>query len=194
MSLLKQFAFLAIILAGTMAMAKDPERIVIDPALKNYDSIPAIKSTLLFWVDTVQDTTHSKDSGVVGYAHTRSRQPSPIVCKPLAGEAVRQSFETLFTRKGVAAPDRSSATHAVQIVLLGFTLKETPHFLYQTMEAVVRFEVRLTDLQTGQTVRQFTIDSQRSRGAFDAGRKAEQVARDALCNALSEAVRTLNSL
>jgi hypothetical protein len=178
----------------SIAAAQNNEPIVIDPSLKNYDSLPEIKPTSQFWIDSVQDSASIKDSGVVGWVHTKSKHPTAIVCKPLPGDAVRQSLQTLFAHKAVAAAERNSATYAVQIVLLTFTLKEKPHFIYRTIEATVKFELRLTDVQTGRVTRIFSIESKRSRAALDAGHKAQEVARDALYSAFTEAALTLNSL
>jgi hypothetical protein len=183
------------ILLLLLAPAHGADRIIIDPVVKNFDSIPEVNTKLKFFVETVRDTAQGRaDSGVVGYAHATSKQPVAIVCKPLPAAVVQQTLEALFAKKGVRAPDPSHATYLVRVALLEFGLKETPHFLYQTIEASVRFEAELADPGAAQPPRKFIIESRRSRTAFDASHKAEVVTRDALESGLAELVRMLNGL
>lgn len=174
--------------------AQNDDRLVVDPTLVNYDSFPSMKPGRKFFVDQVKDTGLGRgDSGLVGYIHTRLKHPTAIVCRPLPAAAVGQSLKTLLEKRGVLAADTGAATYLIRGSLLDFSLKETPRFFYQTLDATVRFKIDLVDLRTSQTVQSFTIDSQRSRGVFNSGRNSVKVIRDALQNALIQVMQTLNS-
>lgn len=192
---LKNLTFIVMVLTLASSGAQNENRMFINPALKSYDIFPEIKTVKSFFVDTVRDTDRGRsDSGVIGYAHTRSKHPTAIVCRPKPAAAVGSSLETLLVKKGIAQSDRSAATYLIRVSLLAFGLKETPHFLYQTMDATVQFKIELIDPHTAQIAQQFTIGSERSRTTFNAARKSEAIIRDALRNALVEVLQTLKSL
>lgn len=192
MNKLINVAFIFIVSTFAAFGAQGENRIIIDPALKNYDSFPEIKTINKFFVDSVRDMMHSRtDSGVVGYTHTRSKHPTAIICRPLPTEVVRSSLENLFVKVGIAATDRGAATYLVRVVIVGFDLKESPHFLYQTMDATIRLRITLINPQTSHG---FTIDSERSRTTFNANHKSEEILRSALRDALVEVFQTLKGI
>jgi hypothetical protein len=167
----------------------------VDPTIANYDSFPDVKAGAKFFVDVVSDTVRGRaDSGLVGYVHTRLGHPRAIICHPLPAAAVEQSLQTFLEKKGAAALDRNSATYLIRVSILGFSLKETPHFFYQTIAASVQLRVGLVDARTSQVVRSFDIDSERSRAVFNSGRNSGKLIRSALGNALIETLQSLNGL
>ena len=195
MNTLKSIALFLVVSAMTAFGAQGENRIIIDPTLDNYDSFPEIKSMNKFFVDSVRDTLLGRaDSGLVGYTHTRSKSPTAIICRPLPAAAIDTSLEKLFAKKGIAAANRGEATYLVRVTLLSFDLKETPHFLHQTMDATVRFKIDLIDPRTSQLAQGFTVESQRSRTTFNANRKSEQILSEALENALVEVIKTLKGI
>jgi hypothetical protein len=195
MSKMRRLTFVLFVFALAGFAAQDNDRLVVDPTIVNYDSFPSMKPERKFFVDLVKDTGLCRgDSGLVGYIHTRLKHPTAIVCTPLPAAAVGTSLKTILEKRSVLAADTGAAAYLIRGSLLDFSLKETPRFFYQTLDATVRFKIDLVDLRTSQTVQSFTIDSQRSRGVFNSGRNAVKVIRDALQNAMVQVVQTLNSL
>jgi hypothetical protein len=195
MGTVKSLCFILLVFAFAAFAAQKGDRLVVDPTIVNYDSFPAMKTGRKFFVDMEKDSARTRgDSGLVGYVNTRLNHPITIVCQPLPGIVVSQSLETLLTKRGAATVDSSAAMYIIRVALLDFTLRETPHFFYQTLDAAVRFKIDLVDPRTSQTAQRFTIDSQRSRSVFNSGRNSVKVLRDALQNALGQVIQTLNSL
>jgi hypothetical protein len=132
---LKNLTFIVSILTLASFAAQNENRMVVDPALKSDDSFPGIKTAKTFFVDTVRDTAYGRaDSGVIGYAHTRSKHPTAIVCQPKPAAAVGSSLETLLVKKGVAPSDRSAATYVLRVY------------------ATVQLKIELIDPHTAQIV------------------------------------------
>jgi len=195
MDRVKNLAFIFLAVAFAASANQEDGRLVVDPTIVSCDSFAIAKTGRTFSVEIMKDTTHGRgDSGLVGYVYTRLRHPTAIICKPLPAAAVGLSLDTLLERWGAFASDSSVATYLIRVDLLDFALKETPHFFYQTLDATVRFKIDLIDHRTLLAVRSFTIDSQRSRAVFNSGRNSVKVIRDALQNALSQVIQTLNSL
>lgn len=168
---------------------------IIDPTIMNYDSFPNVRTGLKFFVDVVKDTVPGRaDSGFVGYVHTRYGHPTAIICRPLPAAAVSQSLQTLLEKKGASTLDRTAATYLIRVSVLQFSLRETPHFLYQTIAVTIQLKVDLVYPGTLQIRRSFTIDSQRSRAVFNSGRNSEKIIRNTLCDALTNVVQSFNGL
>ena len=184
------FAVLMFVFA---AWSANENRIIVDPTLAHYDSFPDIKTGAKFFVDAVTDTVHGRDdSGIVGYVHTRFNHPDTVVSRPLPAAAVSRSLQTLLEKKDAIAAGKGVAIYLIRVSVLGFNLKETPHFFYQTIAASVQLKVDLVDPGTLGLMRSFNIDSQRSRAVFNSGRNAQSLLRSALHNALAEVVQSLN--
>jgi len=71
MKLLKTLIF--VLAALSMAWAKPPRPVIIDPTVFAFDSIPPVETDLTFFIDTVQDTSQQRNTtAIVGFHHIRS--------------------------------------------------------------------------------------------------------------------------
>ena len=188
------FLFASLLLTLSLYAISNAQRYTIDPSVKNGNSFPAIPTSTRLFIGIVQDTSQNRENGTIGYTRTGRKTKAPIICSPSPASVVKTSLESVLSQKGLLASDASSANYIVHIRILDFSLSETSKVLSQTMNALIKLEVRLVDPLDAAKVKEFVIESQNATSAMDTSKYSEATMRGALESALQEIFKSISRI
>jgi|GEM_PF-6693577 len=191
MKLLKTLIF--VLAALSMAWAKPPRPVIIDPTVFAFDSIPPVETDLTFFIDTVQDTSQQRNTtAIVGTTRVRRMKMASIISDPPPAEVIKNSLVGLLGHHRLLAEKAEQASSIISIEILDCTLTETYSTISQTMTADISLRLTLRDRESPLDEKKYVIKSQNSKSSIDMSKHAGPILQEAVESALREILKTIS--